>query len=167
MRPTDRIEALAAEVRRLADHIAVAELLPRFAAAQDAHDADALAELFDERIVVEYAGGAFRSRDEAIDGLRRTGFAHAASHHLIATHRVSLDGDRASAVGYFHSVHLDDAARPEVHADHGGWYLARFTRRGDRWRISYLKQVSVWQAEAMARKAPLSASMLEELRDWR
>jgi hypothetical protein len=79
---------------------------------------------------------------------------------------VSIDGDRASAVGYFHSVHLDDAARPEVHADHGGWYLARFERSGEIWRISYLKQVSVWQAEAMARKAPLSSSMLEELRDW-
>ena len=161
------MEALAAEVRRLADHIAVAELLPRFAAAQDAHDADALALLFDERIVIEYAGGAFRSRDEAIEGIRRTGFAHAASHHLIATHRVTVDGDRASAVAYFHAVHLDDAARPEVHADHGGWYLARFVRSGDVWRIAYMKQVSVWQAERMAPKAALTARMLDELRDWR
>jgi hypothetical protein len=158
---------LAAEVRRLADRIAVGELLPRFAAAMDAHDEVALEALFARELVVEHSGGASHGRDEVLAGLRASAFAHAASHHLIATHRVHLDGDRASAVAYFHSVHLDDAERPDVHADHGGWYLARFARDGGEWRFTYLKQVSVWQAEQMARKRALTPAMLEELRNWR
>jgi hypothetical protein len=158
---------LAAEVRHLADRIAVGEMLPRFAAAMDAHDERELEALFARDLVVEHAGGGYRGRDEALAGLRASAFAHAASHHLIATHRVHLEGDRASAVAYFHSVHLDDAERPDVHADHGGWYLARFARDGASWRFTYLKQVSIWQAERMPPKRALTSALLEELRSWR
>jgi hypothetical protein len=158
---------LAAEVRQLSDRIAVGDMLPRFAAAMDAHDERELESLFSPEIVVEYVGGGSRGRDEVLAGLRASAFAHAASHHLIATHRVRLDGDRASAVAYFHSVHLDDAERPDVHADHGGWYLARFERVDGAWRFIYLKQVSIWQAEGMPRKRALTPALLEELRTWR
>ena len=154
-------------MRDLADRIALGEMLPRFASAMDAHDEAALTELFDERLVIEHAGGRLDGRREAIAGLRATAFAHAASHHLIATHRVTRDGDRASAVAYFHSVHLDDAARPSVHADHGGWYLARFARGEGGWRFVFLKQVSVWQAEQMPPKRPVGPDELEELRSWK
>lgn len=157
---------LWAELRRLADRIAVGEMVPRFATAMDAHDEAALRGLFTPEMLIEFAGGAFRGRDGCIEGLRATGFAHAASHHLIASHRVHVDGDRASAVAYFHSVHLDDAERPEIHADHGGWYLARFARTRDGWRFTLLKQVSVWQAEGMARKVALVPELLAELRSW-
>jgi hypothetical protein len=157
---------LWAEVRRLSDRVALGEMVPRFATAMDAHDAAALRRLFAPEMVIEFAGGAFRGRDGCVDGLRATAFAHAASHHLVASHRVRVDGDRASAVAYFHSVHLDDAARPEVHADHGGWYLARLQRAGEGWVFTYLKQVSIWQAEGMARKAPLRAELLAELGSW-
>jgi hypothetical protein len=164
---TPETSGLAAEVRLLADRIGVGEMLPRFATAMDAHDEQALEALFAPELVVEHSGGASHGRDEVIAGLRASAFAHAASHHLIATHRVQLDGDRASAVAYFHSVHLDDADRPDVHADHGGWYLARFARVGGEWRFTYLKQVSIWQAEQMPRKRALTPAVLEELRNWR
>lgn len=166
-RSADDVSRLVDEVRRLSDRIAVGEMLPRFAAAMDAHDEAALEELFAPELVVEHSGGASHGRDDVLAGLRSSAFAHAASHHLIATHRVHLDGDRAGAVAYFHSVHLDDAERPDVHADHGGWYLARFTRHGESWRFTYLKQVSVWQAERMERKRALTPAVLEELRTWR
>jgi len=164
---TTEASRLAAEVRQLSDRIALGEMLPRFAAAMDAHDERELESLFSREMVVEHAGGGYRGRDEVLAGLRASAFTHAASHHLIATHRVHVDGDRASAVAYFHSVHLDDAERPDVHADHGGWYLARFVRDGGEWRFTYLKQVSIWQAEQMARKRALTPAVLEELRNWR
>lgn len=163
----DELRALAREVQGLADRIALGEMLPRFASAMDSHDEAALTELFDERLVIEHPGGRLDGRREAIAGLRATAFAHAASHHLIATHRVTRDGDRASAVAYFHSVHLDDALRPNVHADHGGWYLARFARSADGWRFVFLKQVSIWQAEQMPAKRALTPETLEELRSWK
>ena len=166
-RSADDVSRLEGEVRRLSDRIALGEMLPRFAAAMDAHDEAALEALFAPEMVVEHPGGSSHGRNEVLAGLRASAFAHAASHHLIATHRVHLDGDRSSAVAYFHSVHLDDAERPDVHSDHGGWYLARFARDGEGWRFTYLKQVSVWQAEQMPRKRALTPALLEELRAWR
>jgi hypothetical protein len=132
----------------------------------DAHDEASLRDLFALEMIIEHPGGAFRGRDACVEGLRSTAFAHAASHHLIASHRVQVAGERASAVAYFHSVHLDDARRPEVHADHGGWYLARFARADDGWRFTYLKQVSIWQAEGMAPKSALTPALLAELSSW-
>jgi ketosteroid isomerase-like protein len=166
-RSADDVSRLVDEVRRLSDRIVIGEMVPRFAAAMDAHDEATLVRLFVSDVVVEHASGAFRGREELITGLRATGFKHVATHHLIATHRVEIDGDRASAVAYFHAVHLDDSERPEVHSDHGGWYLARFARDGEAWRFTYLKQVSIWQAEQMARKRALTPAVLEELRTWR
>jgi hypothetical protein len=163
----DELAKLTIEVRDLADRIALGEMLPRFATAMDSHDEAALNELFDERLVIEHPGGQLVGRRDAIAGLRATAFAHAASHHLIATHRVTRDGDRASAVAYFHSVHLDDAGRPNIHADHGGWYLARFARSEGAWRFVFLKQVSIWQAEQMPPKKPVGPDELEELRSWK
>jgi len=158
---------LARDLALLQDRIDVGDMLPRYAAAMDSHDADGLASLFAEEIVVEAARIRWSGRDLAVKELCRHAFAHAASHHIIAMHRVTLDGDRASAVGYFHSVHLNDAERPNVHEDHGGWYLTRFRRTGEGWRFTYLKQVSVWQAEQKRPGAPLTPALLDEMRRWR
>lgn len=162
----DEIRALREEVARLSDRQAIADVMSRFTAGMDGQDPDAFGELFTEDIVVVHGGGRSSGLDEVVSGLRRAIGTHFTSHHMITNHRVALRGDTARAVCYFHSVHLDDAEHPDVHADHGGWYLLELVRSERAWRIRRLKQVSIWSAEQRRPKGPLQLEVLGELRQF-
>lgn len=153
--------------RRLAvvsDEEAIKRLLFEFAAANDGQDFERLPDLFTDDVVVEHPKGEAHGRAVFIPQMQRAVERHFTSHHMITNVRIALDGDRAKAVGYFHSVHLDDPTRPDQHEDHGGWYLVDVARSPDGWRIARLKQVSVWSAENRRPTGPLDASIREELR---
>jgi SnoaL-like domain len=100
------------------------------------------------------------------DLLSRAIDQHFTSHHMISNVRARFAGDRARAVAYFHSVHLDDPEHPDQHEDHGGWYLLELERSASAWRIRRLKQVSVWSAANRRPKGPLAASVPLELRNY-
>ena len=146
------LDELRFEVRRLADRESIRDVFTRFAAAMDGQDWDLLATVFADDAVFDHSvegwnghesavwTGQPRIRAEVEAGAGR----HFASHHVITNHRIELDGDRARVVAYLHSVHLDDPLRPDVHADHGAWYLAALVRRAAGWRISWLTHKSLW-----------------------
>jgi uncharacterized protein (TIGR02246 family) len=162
----NEIAALRREVARLADRDAVADIMSRFTAAMDSQDPDGFAPLFTEDIVIVHGGGSSTGLDQVVAGLKRAIGTHFTSHHMITNHRVALRGDTARAVCYFHSVHLDDAEHPDVHADHGGWYLLELVRSAPSWKIRRLKQVSIWSAEQRRPKGPLEPAILSEMREF-
>jgi ketosteroid isomerase-like protein len=161
------LHALREEVARLWDRSAIEDVLFEYAAAMDGQDIGHLTALFTPDVVIEHANGRMVGRDEVVAGLRQAVGRHFTSHHMISNARVAAVGNgQARAVGYFHSVHLDDPEQPDQHEDHGGWYLAELARTDEGWRLRSLKQVSVWSAANRRPSGPLDAAMLEELRGY-
>ncbi|MGH9246523.1 MAG: nuclear transport factor 2 family protein [Acidimicrobiales bacterium] len=164
MDQTAELRELREQIGSLVDRNAIEDLLSEFAAAMDGQDADRIPDLFTPDIVIEHPGGGATGRDEVVTQLTQAISHHFTSHHMITNHRGTVTGDRAWAVAYFHSVHLDDPGQPDQHEDHGGWYLLELARTNQGWKIDRLKQVSVWSAANRRPKGPLVASMLDELR---
>lgn len=159
-------EDLMRELRDIRDRSAIVEVMSTFAACMDGQEPERTAELFTDDIVVEHSGGGAVGRERVIAGLTAAVRGHFTSHHMMSNHRIRIDGDSARMICYFHSVHLDDPTHPERHADHGGWYLLALIRAGSSWRISRLKQVSVWSAADRKPAGPLDPAMLPEVRDY-
>jgi ketosteroid isomerase-like protein len=160
------LRQLRAEVGRLLDRTAVEDVLFDYAAAMDGQDFARFRDLFTADIVVEHGGGRMVGREAVLAGLDEAIGRHFTSHHMITNHRVTMaPPDHARAVGYFHSIHLDDPAQPAQHDDHGGWYLVELVRADGAWRISRLKQVSVWSDGNRRPTGPLDPVILVELRD--
>jgi hypothetical protein len=103
--------------------------------------------------------------DEVMERMRDGVSKHFVSHHVITNHRATIDGDRARAITYLHSVHLDDPRRPTDHEDHGAWYLATLIRTDAGWRIARLKHIPLWR-EHMPASGPVTSADIDEVRDF-
>ena len=108
-----------------------------------------------------YVEDLWIGHDDVMKGMKEGVSKHFVSHHVITNHQVETDGDRARAVAYLHSVHVDDAQRPDVHEDHGAWYLSELVRVAGAWKISRLKHVALWR-ENMLVSGPVLSGELEE-----
>ena len=90
---------------------------------------------------------------------------HFVSHHVITNHRMRIEGDRARAVTYLTSVHLDDPQKPKAHEDHGAFYLSKLVRTKDGWKLGYIKHIALWR-ENMEPAGPVTRDEVEEMRTW-
>ena len=168
------IDELRAEVRRLADRLDIIELFHRFAAGMDGQDWSLLESVFADDAVVDHTATQWgkglveerqHGREEVMRAMRQGVSRHFVSHHVITNPRVRLDGDRARAVTYLTSVHLDDAEKPKTHEDHGAWYLSELVRTKQGWEIKYIKHISLWKTN-MDPLGPVTKDELEEYRTY-
>lgn len=168
------IERLAAEVRRLADREAIRDTLHAYAAGMDTRDWALLRSVFDPEIVIDttqelWDGNRADRRWHGVDAVMKNfeGVVgkHFVSHHMITNHRITIDGDTARAVGYLHSVHLDDPQKPDAHQDHGAWYLFALRRTNDGWKIAGLKHNTVWTEPEFGARGPITDADVSEMRE--
>src|SRR5258708_37423754 len=147
-RQMSELDELRAEVRALRDRAAIQDLFSQFAAGMDAQDWDLLGGVFSNDVVVDHTAEVWgRGRveelwtgiDHVMERMKAGVSRHFVAQHMITNHRITIDGDRAGAVAYLHSVHLDDPQQPERHEDHGAWYLCELKRMPAGWRISRMK----------------------------
>jgi hypothetical protein len=165
------LDTLTATVNRLADRAAIIDLFSQFAAAMDVQDWDLLADVFSDDAIVDHSMETWDGEveelwvgiDEVMAKMRDGISRHASGHHMITNHRVTIDGDHARAVAYLHSVHLDDAQHPEVHGDHGGWYLCDLVRAGAGWKVARMKHVYLWRDGTMAPTGPTTDAQMKEM----
>jgi hypothetical protein len=161
------IEDLRAEVRRLSDRLEITDLFYRFAAGMDGQDwallesVDHTGTHFGKGVVEELQHG----REEVMEVMKKGVSRHFVSHHVITNPRIKLDGDRARAVTYLTSVHLDDSEKPRTHEDHGAWYLAELVRTKQGWRMKYIKHISLWKTN-MDPLGPVTKEEVEEYRGY-
>jgi IS5 family transposase len=167
-------EDLASKVRWLDDRDAITDLFSRFAACGDVQDWEALTDCFSPDIVIDRSrptwdgqkDDAWIGREQVMEHVKADSSKHYVSHHMVTNHRCVIDGDRARAVAYLHSTHVDDPERPADHYAHGAWYLTELTREGGRWRFSYLKHIPVWWPSALRPDGPVTESQRNEMRDY-
>jgi hypothetical protein len=165
---------LAAKVQWLADRDAIADLFSRFTSSADVQDWEAFERCFSPDIVFDrshptWNGAneeAWIGREQVMEGCRADGAKHFLGHHMITNHRCVIDGDKARAVAYLHSVHVDDPARPTDHYAHGAWYLTELVRADGHWTFSYMKHVVVWWPDELRPYGPVTESQLSEMRDY-
>ncbi len=167
---------LRAEVRRLADRDEIRDVFARFAAAMDVQDWALLEGVFAPEIVFDHSRQTWSGpveevwtgREHVLREMRGGVSRHVVANHVITNERITLDGDRARAAAYLHSIHLDDADHAEEHADHGAWYLAELVRTADGWRFSRLRHIALWRDGLMKPDGPVTpadiAAMREHLR---
>ena len=169
------LEALRAEIRSVRDRLDITELFSRFAAGMDAQDWDLLASVFADDAVFDHSGEHWGKgfvadlqvgKPEVLRMMKIGVSRHFVSHHVITNHRMAIDGDRARAVTYLTSVHLDDPQKPKTHEDHGAWYLTELRRAsGGGWKISRIKHIGLWRT-AMEPAGPVTTDEVAEMKTW-
>ena len=69
-----------------------------------------------------------------------------ASQHMVATHQVAVDGDRATCRCYLHAQHVRDVDGVEAQLVVGGRYDDELVRTAGGWRIARRSLTVIWTA---------------------
>lgn len=127
----------------LIDRAEIADKLTDYARSADTKDWPAIAGLFTADGVVESPLGSFPAQEypRYAASLMEPFWA---THHTIANHAVTVEGDRAQSRAYLQAIHLTEPADPSRHADIGGWYDHDWVRVDGRWRMSRMVLAFVW-----------------------
>lgn len=127
----------------------VIETCNRMAWLADRREWEALADLFTDEVRVDYTsltGGAPETmqRDELVEGWRASLSGLDATQHLVASHSVELDGERAVCTASFQATHHYSDPHGDPLWILGGHYRYELERRGSAWRIAALTMTATW-----------------------
>jgi len=127
----------------LAERQAIVDVTIRYSWALDSRDWDALDEVFTADATADL-GRPLEGR-AAIKGRIRDALAPLdASQHVVATHQVELDGDRATCRCYLQAQHVKAGTDGGELFMFGGRYEDRFVRTAAGWRIQHRDLVRIW-----------------------
>ncbi|MGW0120345.1 nuclear transport factor 2 family protein [Streptomyces sp. NPDC003327] len=124
----------------------VIDTCTRMAWYADARDWDRLAEVFADKVTLDYTslnGGepVTLAPAQIVEGWRTGLGAYAATHHLLGNHLVTVDGDTAECTATFQATHrkTDDTLWTL-----GGTYRFGLVRTRAGWRIASVLMTAVW-----------------------
>jgi len=136
--------------QEISDRLELMDLLARYSHAVDTRSWDSFDELFTDDAIIDYTafGGPRGTVTETKQYLASVMPDFPASQHLVANPMLSIDGD--TATGRTMCFNPMAVARPEGESGDprvffcGLWYLDRFVRTGDRWRIAERSEEKSW-----------------------
>ena len=128
---------------QLADRQAIVDLTIAYSYALDDRRFDDLDDVFVPDATAEL-GWLLEGRDAIKDRIRNALVPLDASHHLVATHQVRFDGDRATGRCYLQAQHVRVDADGGPLFMVGGRYEDRYVRSPDGWRIEHRALVVLW-----------------------
>jgi 3-phenylpropionate/cinnamic acid dioxygenase small subunit len=138
---------LARTLESLLDRMEIVELLHRYALAIDDRDWARLATCFTEDAVASY--GPMLGRQDGIAAIEKTCRTALepldASQHIIGTHEVEIDGNRARARCYVHAQHTRAGTAGGDNFVIGASYVDELVRTPDGWRIRERELHILWQ----------------------
>ena len=130
-------------MRALADHLAIQQVLYRYARGIDRCDAAVLHAVFWPDATADYGSGEVNAAewsDQVVVALA----AMARTQHFIGNLLIDLAGDAATAETYCRAYHEIAGPDGSVEMEVGGRYLDRLERRGGEWRIAHRRYVLDW-----------------------
>jgi hypothetical protein len=127
----------------LADRQAIVDLTIAYSFALDERRFDDLDDIFLPDATAEL-GWPLEGRDAIKDRIRDALVPLDASQHLVATHQVHVDGDRATGRCYLQAQHLRASAEGGSSFMVGGRYEDPFVRTADGWRIAHRALIVLW-----------------------
>jgi len=146
----DQLAPISAEIRRLSDRTAVADLIDRYLLLLDdgAFDDAWARRVFADDVALEFPPG----NHYGIDGVARftSGFmGHwARTHHHASNYLIELDGDRAAVTWSVIASHVHPGSPPPpasgMHFHLGGRFDGVAVRQSAHWRLQRLALRVIW-----------------------
>lgn len=134
----DRLAALEAEVRQLQDIAEITRLAMSYGPLVDSGAADAVADLYVEDGIYDVDETYMGSREEIrsmVKGSRHQAYITGGAAHFTGPLSVSVDGDRAQAVGHTLMV-IKDAGDFRFFVRRATASVWEFVRTADGWKVS-------------------------------
>jgi len=134
---------MSGAVEMLADRIAIADVLYRYARGIDRCDEILLRSVWWPDAQVDYGSGMVDAAEwsgsvvVALRAMRRT-------QHFIGNMLIDIDGTTAASESYCRAYHEVETANGFEEMEVGGRYLDRFDKRGGDWRITRRRYVLDW-----------------------
>lgn len=131
------------DLERLADRLAIQDVLCRYARGIDRCDEKVLRGVWWPGAEVDYGSGYSDAGDwstavvASLGTMRRT-------QHFLGNMLIEIDGDGATAETYCRAYHEVDGADAPQEMEVGGRYLDRLEKRGGEWRIANRRYVHDW-----------------------
>ncbi len=132
------------QTRALADHAAIVDLAVRYCWALDERNFDDLRQVFTPDATATLGGVDCAGIDAIIERVDRALTPLDASMHLVGSHQVAVDGDRATARCYLHAQHVRRGTEGGDNFVVAGIYDDRLVRTADGWRIAHRTLSTVW-----------------------
>ncbi len=128
----------------MADRAAVVDLAVRYCWALDERNYDDLRHVFTPDATATLGGVDCVGIDAIIDRVDRALTRLDASMHLVGTHQVAVDGDRATARCYLHAQHVKRGVEGGDNFVVAGIYEDELVRTAAGWRIVHRTLSTVW-----------------------
>jgi hypothetical protein len=128
---------------QLADLQAIVDLTIAYSFALDERIFDDLDDVFVPDATADL-GWLLEGRDAIKVRIRDALVPLDASQHLVATHQVHIDGDRATGRCYLQAQHVRANADGGSLFMVGGRYEDRYVRTADGWRIDHRSLIVLW-----------------------
>jgi uncharacterized protein (TIGR02246 family) len=134
------------ELRAVVDRAAIADLVVRCAQAQDRKDWDAVGATYLPDAEYVHPGGRLVGREAIVERTRAALEILDTSQHLLGSFVVTVDGDAATSVCYFHAQHVREAAPGGPLYAIAGTYSDSLVRSLQGWRIAGREQTYQWRS---------------------
>ncbi|MGN6498852.1 MAG: nuclear transport factor 2 family protein [Tsuneonella sp.] len=135
----------ASPLAAAADHLAIQQVLNRYARGIDRCDIDVLRGVWWPGAVADYGSGeadALEWSEEVVRALA----AMLRTQHFLGNMIIEVDGDTARAESYCRAYHEVDGEGGRTDIEVGGRYLDRLEKRGGEWRIAHRRYVMDWNS---------------------
>lgn len=125
-----------ATIRRMADVVAIQQLLYKYVIAVDSRQPELLLDCFTEDARIELAGAPFASPKDFVSNTGGVLAGFDATQHDISAPLVQVEGDVAFSRCYFTAQHVRNDLVPEAFLLVGGTYDDELVRSEKGWRIT-------------------------------
>lgn len=145
------------DLARIADRLAIDDILTRYALAVDRRDWLAYRTCFSTDAVIDYtsAGGIRGGLEEVVAWLAQVMPIFSMTQHLVTNRTIEIDGDEARAHSYFFNpLAVTDAEGKQTLYFDGGTYSDRLRRQTDGWRIYERLETSAYTTRTAALGTP-------------
>jgi hypothetical protein len=138
---------MSEQVKLLIDRMEIDDLLTRYTVALDTRQWDLLATVFTPDATIDYTSsqGIKGQFPEVAAWLEKALTAFTVSQHLLGNRHIELDGDQGTGRTYFFNPNtLTDQAGTATMLYVGGFYLDKFVRTAEGWRIADRFEQTTW-----------------------
>lgn len=135
------------QVKLLVDRMEIDDLLTRYTVALDTRSWDLLGTVFMPDATIDYTSSdGIKGRfPEIAAWLEKTLSGMKACQHLLGNRQIHFDGDRATGRTYFFNPNsVTDESGKVIMLFVGGFYLDKFVRTADGWRIEDRYEETSW-----------------------
>jgi len=124
-----------------ADTLAVIEILNTYADALDRREWSTLDTVFTPEVAADYNGAhVIEGRTDVVAMIRTYLDLCGPTQHLLGNHRVTVNGDTATASVKMRVHHIGTGTRSTLTYECFGWYHAEALRTVDGWRVANWRQ---------------------------